>query len=480
MSSGWSKSTAFKKKLYAFRPDATFVDTHRTRRLDRPEPCDALSLERGVRQLLANKVSGTLVGLWLLIPEHLRLGTWDLFCGWTQKPPTSLYPRLALQLVHEAALCVPGLRQSRTLSQKGFELANGLPFVASDVAIHDLLAAHTVAESEALQIALGQIRRASGHYQGHLLAIDPHHMHSYSKRQTRRHRHKKNEKAIKTSQTFFCLDADTGQPFGFTIGSSARTVTQATPGLLTLTQAILNPVKGQTLLLADKEHCAAELFNHVAQHTPFDLLIPQPSTQPLQRQLKDTPAEAFTSPWVGLALTTRPFRFKQGQGDFPLYQFVQRCGEKESEYDFKSFLATSNREALGSLIDAYPKRWHVEEFFLANQALGWNRAGTLNLNIRYGQMTMALIAQAAIHQLRQRLSLPCANWDAAHLGRNFFAGLDGDIRVTDDTILVTYYNAPQAHLMRQHYEGLPEKLGQEGISPHVPWLYNYKLDFRFR
>jgi hypothetical protein len=34
-------------------------------------------------QLLADKVSGNLVGLWLLIPEHLRLGTWDLLCGWS-------------------------------------------------------------------------------------------------------------------------------------------------------------------------------------------------------------------------------------------------------------------------------------------------------------------------------------------------------------------------------------------------------------
>lgn len=472
--------TGFKKKLYAFRPDAAFVDTHRTRRLDRRERCDPLSLERSVRQLLANKVSGTLVGLWLLIPEHLRLGTWDLLCGWTRMPPTSVYPRLALQLVHEAALCVPGLRESRTLSQKGFELANGLPFVATDFAVHDLLAAHTVAESEALQIALGRIRRASGHYHGKLLAIDPHHMRSYSKRQTRRHRHKKNEKAIKTSQTFFCLDADTGQPLGFTIGSSARTVTQATPGLLMLTEAILNPVKGQTLLLADKEHCTAELLNHLVQHTPFDLLVPQPSAKSLQRQLQNISPSDFTSPWVGLASTTHPFRFKHDQGDFPLYQFVQRCGEKETEYDFKSFLATRNSDALGYLIDDYPKRWHVEEFFLANQALGWNRGGTLNLNIRCGQMTMALIAQAAIHQLRQRLALPHIQWDASHLARDFFNGLDGDIRVTDDTVVVTYYNAPHVKLLRPQYEGLPEKLTKEGISPHVPWLYNYKLDFRFR
>jgi hypothetical protein len=215
---------ACKKKLYAFRPDAEFVESYRTKRRDRQEPCDLVSLERGVRQLLADKISGNLVGLWLLIPEHLRLGTWDLLCGWTGMVPNTVQPRLALQLVNEAALCVTGIRQARTLSQKGFELANGLSFVASDHAIHDLLGAHTVAEAEALQVALGRIRRASGHYAGQFLAIDPHHLHSYTKRQTRRHRHKENEVAVKTTGTFFCLDADSEEPVAFTIGTSARTV----------------------------------------------------------------------------------------------------------------------------------------------------------------------------------------------------------------------------------------------------------------
>lgn len=471
---------ACKKKLYAFRPDAELVESYRTRRRQREEPCDPVSLERGVRQLLADKVSGNLVGLWLLIPEYLRLGIWDLLCGWTGKAPNSAQPRLALQLVNEAALCVTGVRQSRTLSQKGFELANGLYFVASDYAIHNLLRVHTVSEAESLQVGLGRIRRASGHYSGKLLAIDPHHMRSYTQRQARRHRHKKDETAIKTSQTFFCLDADTGEPLAFTVGTSARTATQATPGLLSLADAILMPEKGQTTVLADKEHCTGELFNYVAGHTSFDLLVPQPSSQAALRQLKDTPKETFRSPWVGLAVATRPFRFAQGQGDFRLYQIVQRCGENPPEYEFKGFLSTRPEQALQALIEDYPKRWHVEEFFNANQALGWSRAGTLNLNIRYGHMTMALIAEAAIHQLRNRLQLPLAQWDAAHLARDFFKGLDGDIRVDNDTIIVTYYNAPRAEHLRAHYEHLPEKLAREKIQPCVPWLYNFKLDFRFR
>lgn len=128
----------------------------------------------------------------------------------------------------------------------------------------------------------------------------------------------------------------------------------------------------------------------------------------------------------------------------------------------------------------FPRRWHVEEFFNANQALGWKRAGTANLHIRYGQMTLALLAQAAIHQVRTRLGEPVCGWDANHLAKDFFRGLEGDVRVQKDTIIVTYYNAPHASQWRAHYENLPYQLRQENINPQVPWLYGFKLDFRFR
>ena len=62
----------------------TLVETrYYTKNRTRRESGDPASIERGVRQLLAEKVSGHLVGLWLLVAEHLRLGTWDLLCGWT-------------------------------------------------------------------------------------------------------------------------------------------------------------------------------------------------------------------------------------------------------------------------------------------------------------------------------------------------------------------------------------------------------------
>jgi hypothetical protein len=41
-------------------------------------------------------------------------------------------------------------------------------------------------------------------------------------------------------------------------------------------------------------------------------------------------------------------------------------------------------------------------------------------------------------------------------------------------------NAPQADKWKEHFENLPQRLEKEGVDPHVPWLCNFKLDFRFK
>ena len=432
-----------------------------------------------MRQLLADKISGNMVGLWLLIPEHLRLGTWQLLRGWTGQPGERIEPRIALQLVHEAALCVAGVRHKRTLSQKGFELLNGLPFVVADLPVHQLLGALSVADAQRLQVALGLLRRTSGHYQGKLLVIDPHRIRSYSKRQMRRHRKDDASGPTKVAQTFFVIDADTGQPVCFTTGTSARTVSQATPELLELAKNILQPDKSSVLILADAEHFTQELLDQVHQNTKFDLLVPMPMQPAVCKQLASIPPECFMCRWAGFATAKLPFQLTNSQTN-PFFQFVQRMGEQANDWTFKAFLATADYNEADALTLDYPKRWHIEEFFNANQALGWNRAGTQNLNIRHGHMTMALIAQTVIHQLRSRLGEPVSTWEAGHLAHDLFLGLDGDVRVSNNTIIVTYYNAPNVEQLREHYQNLPEKLRAEHIDPRIPWLYDYELDFRFR
>jgi hypothetical protein len=432
-----------------------------------------------VRQALADKVCGCYLGLWLLVPEHLRLGSWDLLLGWTNQPGERVEPRLALQLVHEAALCVSGLRASRSLPQASFGLLQGLPFLAADVAIHQLLGTHSVADAHALQRALGLRRQALGDYACKILVIDPHRLRSHSMRRMRRRRKEPAARPAKMAQTFFAFDGDTRQPICFTTGTASRTVTQATPELLDLAATILGPQAEAILALADAEHFSIDLIEQVHGRTNFDLLVPIILQRSQLARLRAMPAEQFKRHWVGYATARLPYTSSKAEGrTWPL--LVQRFGERPEDWKFNAFLSTGERDELEALTRDYPKRWHVEEFFNSEQGLGWERAGTQNLNIRYGQMTMALVAQAVLQRLRQRLGEPVASWDARHLAKDLLQGLEGDVRVTEDTIRVTYYNAPNAERLRGHYEGLPGKLRAEGIRPEIPWLYNYKLDFAFR
>jgi len=430
--------------------------------------------------MLADKVSGDLAGVWLLVAEHLRLGTWDLLCGWTGQSTGRVEPRLALQLVHESAVCTAGIRAERTLHHRGgFELLNGLPFVATDVAVHEMLAQRSVADCECLQVALGKLRMASGHFQGKLLAVDPHRVVSHSRRHMRKRVERGEKRPAKMTQTFWILDADTRQPVCFTTATAARNAATATAGLLDLATEILPPVQGGALVLADTEHFAADLLKDVQQRPHFDLLMPLPSQAAFRKQYRAIPEAQFHSRWAGFATAKVLYSPKYHEGE-TYWQFVQRSGERSEDWQYRGFVCTGDRDEVAALTEEYPQRWHLEEFFNFNQALGWKRAGTTNVNIRYGQMTLALIAQTVIHQLRSQLGEPYCTWDADHFARDLFFPLEGDVRVQDNTILVTYYNAPNAAQLREHYENLPQKLARDGICPVVPWLYGYKLDFRFR
>ena len=199
----------------------------------------------------------------------------------------------------------------------------------------------------------------------------------------------------------------------------------------------------------------------------------------LDKCLEAIPAEQCTRPWAGYATTKQLYTPVKGPSG-PFYQLIQRLGERPEEGTFKAFLCTTDRDEAQALTHDSPKRWHIEEFCNANQALGWKRAGTHNLPIRYAQMTMALIAQTVIPQLRSHLGEPIAGWDASHLAQSFCQGLDGDLRGTDDTLIVTYYDAPNVEQLRDHYEHLPEKLLAENVNPQIPWLFDFKLDFRPR
>jgi hypothetical protein len=403
----------------------------------------------------------------------MRMGVWEYLVSWSGKSAESVEPRLAMQLINESALCVTGIRQQRCLNHKGFDPLNGLPFIASDTAIHNFLDTHTVEEYMDLQVKISKMRSAMGHYLGKTIAIDPHRTKSYSDRDMPKRCAKADKPSEKTGQFFFAIDADTSQPICCGIGSSALSASDGFSPLLKMGSQVIPG----GLILADAEHYATSILNQLDAIPTFRFLAPLPKQKYIMKRIQEIPEDSFQRYIAGYAIACIPYKPANCNGEYQM--IVQRYGEKPTDFEYQPFVASSGEDAILQLIMQYPSRWHIEEFFNLDQEMGWRRAGTQNLNIRYGKATLALPAQAAVHQLRRRLGPPYASFSAERLARELFCAIDGDIRVKKDTIVITFYNPAHTALLKSEYENLPAKLAAEGVDPRIPWLYNYKLDFRF-
>mgnify|MGYP001590204077 CR=1 FL=1 len=429
------------------------------------------AVERLFRESLSKKICGTLVGLWFLAAEHLRLGNWDLIKGYTGCSDADIEPRIALQIVNEAALCSNRIRKSNYITHQGFELLNGLGFLVTDVQVHDLLDSHTVSEARSLQETLAVIRLNRNHYKGDLIAIDPHRIVSASQRIMPKKKKYPEEPSRKMLQTFFALDTQTGQPIGCGIGSSGVNTSRAMLDLLNM----VSMVNKNALILADKEHFTEYLIRSIDQNSDFEFLVPVISIERIQKIER---SQTYQRKWSGYAIAESMFNFARCKEKYRLIS--QREGETSGDYVYKSFLTLSDRPATELLSELYHERWSIEEFFNFDGAMGFDRASTFNLNVRYGKMSLALLAQAATYEFRQKLPQPYKRWSSTHLAESVFTKIDGDIRTKDDTIIVTCYNVPKELNLHKHYQDLPAKLTSEGINPKIPWLYDFKLDFRFK
>jgi len=414
------------------------------------------------------------MGLWLLVPEYLRLGAWDLLSGcFAKSAGKHLDARMALQLVNESALCVNRIRKKDSLCHQGFSLVNGLHFLAADETVHELLGRHPMQTYEQLQITLMQLRQLQKHYSDNvILALDPHRIKSTTQRIMPCKKKRPDEPAHKMMQTFFCVDSSNGQPLAFTTGSSGKNCSPATLQLLNMIEQ--GGIK-QALFLADKEHFTTEIIDYFCQHPTYDMLMPAPQISKITNSIKDLEYQPF---WAGYALADTVFKLDNSSNELRL--LVQRQGEQPDQYNYKAFLSTSKQKPVDLITEVFPERWTIEEFFNFNGDMGWNRASTFNLNIKYGKQTLALIAQAATHQLKNKLPETYKHWTAANTAQKVLTNMEGDIRVEDDTIIVTYYRDHEKLKLRRHYENLPKILESEGVNPKIPWLFDFKLDFRFK
>ncbi len=414
------------------------------------------------------------MGLWLLVPEYLRLGTWDFLKGVFDRQDHPLAPQIGLQMVNESALCLNRLRHRGSLCHQGFSTVNGLSFLATDESIHQLLEARPVSSYEQMQASLLQLRYADGHYDNdkRVVAIDPHRIPSASQRTMPKKKKRPDQPSTKMYQTFFCNDINTGQPLGFVVGNSSKQCSRATRQLLNLLE---RGGLANSLIVADKEHFTQQIARYFHEHPNLDILMPAPQNKRLTDKLSRLDYHPL---WAGYAIAESEFSFKGSSLTYRL--IVQREGETDRNYSYKPFITTSTTEGRQLLTTMYNKRWGIEEFFNFEGDMGWNRASTFNLNLRYAKQSLALLAQAATYRFRQNLPSPYSQWTAANLADQALANMEGDVKVKDDCIVITYYKDHEKLGIKEQYENISTVLENEGVSPKIPWLFDYKLAFRFK
>jgi hypothetical protein len=291
-----------------------------------------------------------------------------------------------MQMVNEASLCKTRIRSSNYITNQGFELLNGLGFLASDEQVHCFLNKHTVNQAQSLQETLSLIRLNRRHYNGDLIAIDPHRIISTTRRTMSKKKKQPTMPSEKMLQTFFALDTQTGQPIGFGIGSPGVNTTKATLNLLDMVNKVTNK---EALILADKEHFTEKLAKNIRRDFDFEYLVPAISSDRIKKIEKSL---NYKRCWAGYAIGETLFNFTGKKEQYRL--IAQREGEVEADFKYKSFLTISDKSATKLLSEMYDERWSIEEFFNFEGAMGFDRASTFNLNIRYGKMSLALIAQA--------------------------------------------------------------------------------------
>lgn len=467
------KNSDSKKKLYKMAPPAEqqTIELQQTKRVVKEAKVSAGSNERHFRQQLARGLSGTHLGLWLLIPFYLKLGAWDLLKSWLGKDP--IQTRLGMQMVGEAALCLNRLRPKNSLCNQGFSLSNGLSFLATDKQIHLLSNELKMSQSLDFQLALAKKRHSLGHYQQpSILAFDPHRIPSTTRRIMPKKKKKPQLKAEKMMQTFFCNDALSGQPLGFTIASAGLTTTKAS---LQLIEYLNQLPLSSALLLADTEHYTLDLLSTIKKHSRFDIIVPAPNHKRIRQQFNQLHYQEY---WPGYALGTTPFQFNGDNQQFLL--IVQRTGLKPQDFTFKPFISTSAVDPFVQVNKNFPQRWSIEEFFNFDGPMAWTRASTFNLNIRYAKQSAALLAQAACFEFKKILPQPYKQWTAMHTGQSLFLAFDATLKVKEDTIKITYYNVPKNLGIQHFFKNSPDNLAAQGINPRIPWLFDFKLDFDFK
>ena len=363
-----------------------------------------------------------------------------------------------------------GIRAIDPISRADFGLLAGLPCLPAASAEYRFLQAIATQQALDEQVSLTRYLSALGRIPGGTpLNIDAHNVRSFSRKEMKRS-YLPDEKGYgKAVRLFYTQEQSFQLPLIAFACYSGTTVSQATPSLMTLTQQAVGTGR---LLVADKEWYCGHLLQELRQ---MDVTVLTPIKQSAGRraEFERIPLDQYLPTLEG-KIATIATTLTDYTG--PLVAFVK----ERAPHAYFALLTTEADLQADTALPTFSDRWHIENFFGLNNALGVDQLPSLNLNAIQAMLTIRLMAFHVFAAFRQDLGGKFAHQSPELIRRQFLLPVQAKIQSrSKQTISVTVYGCAQQHVLKERYQEVSEQLRTRDIDPRLPWLGNRKLEVRF-
>jgi len=429
-------------------------------------------IEDKVTALLKKGLTSTSVGGFFFIPYLLQLNFFDLIdtmC--TQKSKGIPDENIALGLVFESLFgYTKGVRSIDSVSRADFGLLAGLPFLPSPITQYRFLQSVSCKSALDFQVALGKKLVELGQVTpGSPVNIDGHNVVTYSRKEMKKSYITKEGRYGKAIRCFYTQDQTSKKPLIAMAAYSGTSVAQATDEIAVRTRDILGD---QYMLVADKEWYCSRLIQELHEQYGINILVPVKKSSNRVAEFESIPLSNYQKSEIGniAAVYTKMKDFDgslkmflKKQPDGKMFALITPCQSMES----------------GIVFPTYTKRWRIEGFFNENAFLGINHLPSLNLNAIQTMLSFRLVAYHVLDNFRSDLGAEYAHKTPETIYREFINGVQGRIEQKDDIIIVHVYNFKHEHAVASIMNNLEDKLLKARVDPHIPWLGNRRLAFRF-
>jgi len=430
------------------------------------------SIHTDLEGLLRRGFTTTHAGGFFFIPYLMELDLYnslgDLSARKTTGIPTE---KIALQLIWEPIFgYVKGIRSVDSVSQADFGALSGLPFICSVSTEYRFLTESTIERSEQFQKHMGKRQVHLGYINGDVINMDVHSIKLYSRKEMKASYLSKDKSYGKAIRTFYTQDQTSTKPIFAKAAYSGTTVAQVTPQLVEANKEIFG---GPFLSVCDKEWFIGSLLDQLDKIHGIQVLLPVKRTSKRLSEMETIPFEEFKHRYENQPIARLVTELDDFTGTMKM--FVKR----NDDGTFFALITNKKYFRAARAMEIYQKRWGIENFFNENIFLGLDQLPSLELNAIQTSLSLKMVSFNLVDNFRKNLPKPFCTMKPESIYEHFIQGVQGKVQMKKDKLHVDIYGFQHQDLVASLFKNLEQKLIDQNIDPHCPWLNDHVLSFSF-